>query len=674
MLKRWIVHWIVMLAVIGAAIGPWAAAEEGTPPAAGSALASSLSPYLRLHADDPVAWREWDPGLLAEARQRNLPLFISSGYYACHWCHVMHQESFLDAAIAERLNRDFIPVKLDREMHTALDDFLLEFVRALQGVAGWPLNVVVLPTGDVLAGVIYAPRDDFEDFLQRITTQLATDEATWFALARTARDELLQRQRDGELVLSAERAGRLPERLAQRWHAQADVLAGGFGDQAKFPHAPWLEALLTARIHGLGLADWDDFLALTLDEMARAGLRDVLGGGFFRYSETPDWGVPHFEIMLEDQAQLARLYLRAARHYGRPDWAMLGLETLMFVLRDMRREQDGWLVSALSAVDAQGVEGGRYLWSADQLDQALADVAHPVWVRHYFGLSGAPRFTQGHLPKQQQDWDAIAAQSGLTRAEVVRAVAQAAQALGEQRTSRRVSRDEKPLTGAHGLLLAAFAEAVIVIRDGISQDAGVWRPGQGAKADPAGERHSFQSAALGAWWLDQGVESAEIKTAAFDLATDLARAADPAALAVVLDADPDRAGAADLADWVYLAWGLQQWQQQVSGVEHDAQVQALLESIWDRFAEADGWRTAEEKPFPGMVAQRFLPERHRPSPSTLLQSLTQAYRSQSASLEAHWQAWDWRPTLRVERDPLAHAGLVILGSLDNGSRPIFLPQ
>lgn len=665
MLKRWIVHWIVMLAVAGGAIGPWAAAEEGASPAVGSALGSSLSPYLRLHANDPVAWREWNPGLLAEAQQRNLPLFISSGYYACHWCHVMHQESFLDAGIAERLNRDFIPVKLDREMHTALDDFLLEFVRALQGVAGWPLNVVVLPTGDVLAGVIYAPRDDFADFLQRITTQLATDEATWFDVARAAREELLQRQRDGELVLSAERAGRLLERLAQQWLAQADVLAGGFGDQAKFPHAPWLEALLTARMHGLGLEDWDEFLALTLDEMARAGLRDVLGGGFFRYSETPDWGVPHFEIMLDDQVQLARLYLRAARHYGRPDWAMIGLETLTFVLRDMRREQDGWLVSALSAVDAAGVDGGRYLWSAAQLDVALADLAQPEWVRHYFGLSGAPRFTQGHLPRQQQDWDAITAASGLSRVEVVHAITQGAKRLRDQRALRPVPRDEKPLTGVHGLALAAFAEAVVVIRDGIPQGAGVWRPGQVPEpvAHSARGRDSAQDAALGAWWLDQGVESAVITTAAFDLAADLARVADPAALAVVLDTDLDRAGAADLADWVYLAWGLQQWQQRVHGVEQDAQVLVLLESIWSRFAEVDGWRTAEVKPFPGMVAQRFLPERHRPAPSTLLQALTEIYRSQSATLEVHWQGWDWRPTLRVERDPLAHAGLLILGAL-----------
>jgi len=580
-----------------------------------AALQQSISPYLRLHADDPVHWREWNPEMLEEAQQTDRPLLISSGYYACHWCHVMQEESFKDAGIAERLNRDFIPVKIDRELHTALDHYLIEFLRATRGIAGWPLNVVVLPTGDAVAGVVYAPRDDFARFLDGITEQRRRDGEALAALARAARLELTERLRAGEEPLSATRAQRLPQALWAAMEREADFLAGGFGDQSKFPRAPELQALLQARETGRAPPWADEFLEVTLDEMARAGLRDVLGGGFFRYSETPDWGRPHFEIMLEDQAQLAQVYLRAARQFDRDDWATVGRDALDFVLRDMALETPGTFASALSAIDEAGREGGVYLWTQAQVEEALAGHPEPELVRTWFGLDGALRFDYGHLPLETGGLDAIAARFDLEPEAAASLIEAGRRALRSHRDARGLPRDEKALTGWHGLLLSAFAE----VAD---------HPSLG----PAG-------AAL----------AARLQ----------ATAEDPEDLALLLDLPPERAGAAELSDYADLAQGLHDWSV-ATGSGPDARVTALLETAWSRFRDADGWKALKEQPLPGMVSQRFHPAVHRPSPTTRMLGLTQAYADQSDVLAEHLEAIDPRPGRAVETTPQQHAGLILL--------------
>lgn len=580
-----------------------------------AALAQSISPYLRLHADDPVHWREWSPELLEEARRTDRPLLVSSGYYACHWCHVMQEESFQDAGIAERLNRDFIPVKIDRELHTALDHYLIEFMRATRGIAGWPLNVVVLPTGDAVAGVVYAPRDDFARFLDGISEQRRRDGEALKALARAARLELTERLRSGEEALSATRAARLPQALWAAMEREADFLAGGFGDQSKFPRAPELQALLEAREQRRAPPWADEFLEVTLDEMARAGLRDVLGGGFFRYSETPDWGRPHFEIMLEDQAQLARVYLRAARQFDRDDWAGIGRDALAFVLRDMALDTPGAYASALSAIDEAGREGGVYLWTPEQVEKALAGHPEPGLVQAWFGLEGALRFDYGHLPLEMASLDVLAGRFDLSPEAAAALIEEGRRALRAHRAARGLPRDEKELTGTHGLLLSAFAE--------VADDP---------ELAPAGEA----------------------------LAVRLRAAADdPEDLSLLLDLPPEAAGAPELSDFAYLAQGLHDWSV-ATGTAPDAGVAALLETAWSRFRDADGWQALEEQPLPGMVAQRFQPAVHRPSPTTRILALSQAYAEQSAVLAERRDAADLHPGRAVETAPQEHAGLILL--------------
>jgi uncharacterized protein len=580
-----------------------------------SNLAESISPYLRLHADDPVAWREWSPALLEEARATNRPLLISSGYYACHWCHVMQEESFRDAGIAERLNRDYIPVKVDRELHAALDHYLLEFLRATRGSAGWPLNVVILPTGDALAGVVYAPRDDFASFLDRITSRLRQEGEALTALAREGRLELTDRLRAGETALSESRAVRLPQALWTAMEREADFLAGGFGDQSKFPLAPALDALLQAREQGRAPGWADEFLAVTLDEMARAGLRDVIGGGFFRYSETPDWGRPHFEIMLEDQAQLARLYLRAARLFDRGDWAGIGRETLVFVLREMQLDEPAAFASGLSALDDAGREGGVYLWTPEQVDGALDGHPHPALVRAWFGLEGNPTFDGGFLPKHRQSLAAVARRLGLSEEEAGELASAGRRALLEWRHGRGLPRDEKPLTGLHGLMLSALAE----LRD-----------------DPV------------------------MGTTGAGLAARLRAVAEaPGTLPQLLDQPAYAAGGAELSDYAYVAQGLHDWAA-AGGAEGDPAVLALLETAWADFTDADGWRAARELPLPGMVAQRFHGATHRPSPTTLILALTRVYSGDSELLDERLEGLDLRPGRAIETAPREHAGLILL--------------
>jgi uncharacterized protein len=583
--------------------------------APGSPLAESISPYLRLHADDPVAWREWSPALLEEARATGRPLLVSSGYYACHWCHVMQEESFRDKGIAERLNRDFIPVKIDRDLHGALDHYLLEFLRATLGSAGWPLNVVILPTGDALAGVVYAPRDDFAAFLDRVSDRLRTQGEPLATLAREARMELKARLREGEEPLSESRAARLPQALWAAMEREADLLAGGFGSQSKFPQAPALEALLRALDEGRAPGWAAEFLGVTLDEMAGAGLRDVLGGGFFRYSETPDWGRPHFEVMLEDQAQLARVYLRAARLLARPDWADVGLETLHFVLGEMSLNGHAGFASALSALDDTGREGGAYLWTPEQVAAALRDHPGPEVVSAYFGLDGVPTFDAGHLPKRRVSLESVAERFELPVERARELVAHGRRDLLEARRARGLPRDEKPVTGLHGLLLSALAEAY---------------------AEP------------------------ELAEAGEALAGRLRRLAErPEELSLLLDLRHEVAGAAELADYAYVARGLHDWAL-ATGDDTGSAVTGLLEAAWEGFADAEGWRASREQPLPGMIAQRFHPSLHRPSPSTELLALSRYHRDQSALIADRLADFDARPGRAIETVPIPHAGLILL--------------
>jgi uncharacterized protein YyaL (SSP411 family) len=328
-------------------------------------LAGAASPYLAMHADDPVAWQTWSADALARARTEGRLILVSSGFFACHWCHVLQQESFRAPAFAELINAAFLPIKVDREAEPALDAELRRAMQAISGRAGWPLNLILTPEGDPLYGFVYAPRAELMARLQRLHALWQANPDRLRTLAQGASAELRAQNAPATPISRAEARRLLREALM----AEADPLAGGFGHGAKFPHAPRLLAALRLLEQQPDDA-LEAFVTTTLEAMAQGGLRDQLGGGFFRYTIDPDWQLPHFEQMLIDQALLARVYLRAGRLFGRSDLRALGHDLIRVILRDFAHPGSGF-VAALSAVDAQGVEGGGYLWDDAALGAVL---------------------------------------------------------------------------------------------------------------------------------------------------------------------------------------------------------------------------------------------------------------------------------------------------------------
>lgn len=420
------------------------------PVAAGAAdpvnqLADHPSPYLALHGHDPVAWQEWNADTLARAKRENKLLFVSVGYFACHWCHVMQRESYKNPQIAALLNRDFIPVKVDRELNSGLDDAMQTFSAQLNGVAGWPLNAFVTPEGYPAFAVLYAPPDDFRKLLTHLAGRWAADPAGIRRLARQVAPPPALRPARAPLT-SARTARAWQQFIAGVWQ-EADTLHGGLGQVSKFPMAPQLHALL-ARQAQQPDARLAAFLRLTFDQMAARGLRDHVGGGFFRYTTDPEWDTPHFEKMLYDNAHLAVLYLHAATVLRQPRYREIARSTLDFMQTELL-DASGGLYSSTSAVDAAGREGATYLWEPDELKRHLSPEAYAA-ARRVWRLDAPRSFDDGYLPAEYRT----------PTADERRLLADAARILRPLRQARSLPKDDKLNAGLNGLALSAFSQAI----------------------------------------------------------------------------------------------------------------------------------------------------------------------------------------------------------------------
>ncbi len=343
--------------------------------ASGALAANQLrghpSPYLALHGEDPVDWKTWQDEIFTRAKAENRLIFVSIGYFSCHWCHVMQRESYRDQAIAAVLNRGYIAVKVDRELDPDLDQRLISFVEKIRGSAGWPLNVFLTPDGYPVTGFTYLPRANFIEVLQQL-------EAEWRSkheqISAAAQEFFLTQMQDFEnqaFMAPDIPARQLVDAFVSQAMLAADEMQGGFGDTSKFPNVPQMGALLDiiSRFPQLD-RDVADFVQLTLHSMTTKNLYDHVNDGFFRYTTDPDWQTPHYEKMLYDNAQLATLYLRAHRLWPDKGYADIALRTLDFVETSLRHP-DGGYMSSLSAVDRSDKEGGAYLWTRDQLEGRL---------------------------------------------------------------------------------------------------------------------------------------------------------------------------------------------------------------------------------------------------------------------------------------------------------------
>ena len=418
-------------------------------------LGSHPSPYLALHGDDPVAWQVWSESVFEKARQENKLVYVSVGYFSCHWCHVMQRESYRNPQIAQMLNRDFLPVKVDRELQPALDETLMDFVRKTQGRGGWPLNVFLTPEGYPLYAVLYLPPDSFAKVIRQLDAIWREDSEHLTAMARPVGSDDFPDSAGQVDPVQVASLGKSFEKMALSF---ADTFEGGFGDQSRFPHVPQLEYLLDRYQHRAS-APVREVLKSSLDAMAWRGLRDHVDGGFFRYTVDPGWSQPHFEKMLYDNAQLASLYLRAGQVLQREDYIEVGLSTLDF-MADHMLSDNGAMVASLSAIDAQGREGAYYLFDLETLQRTLHKDELEV-LRTTWSLDGPAPFEEGYLLVSQLPLNQVANTLGRPLADVRTLLAGAMAKLRTLRRARGLPVDDKQLAGWNALALQAFVAASV---------------------------------------------------------------------------------------------------------------------------------------------------------------------------------------------------------------------
>jgi uncharacterized protein YyaL (SSP411 family) len=412
-------------------------------------LAGETSPYLLQHAHNPVDWYPWGPEALARAKDEDKPIFLSIGYAACHWCHVMERESFEDAATAADLNRDFVAVKVDREERPDLDQVYMAAVQAMTGGGGWPMSVFLTPDGKPFYGGTYFPPEPAHG-MPAFRQVLAGVVKAW----HDERDEVLAA--GGRMVSSLIEHNQtvssddvptreLLDTATAAIEAGFDATNGGWGRAPKFPQPMTIEYLLrraatTGDTRPLAVA------RRNLDAMAAGGIHDQLGGGFHRYATDAIWLVPHFEQMLYDNAQLARVYTHAFALTGDARYRDVAIGTLDYLLRELRRD-DGTFAASQDA-DTEGVEGATFVWTAAEIREVLGD--------------DAPLFTAAYDVTEPGNWEG---RTILRRvlpiggdAQEARLAAARERLLEVRQKRAQPARDDKALAAWNGLAIAALAE------------------------------------------------------------------------------------------------------------------------------------------------------------------------------------------------------------------------
>jgi uncharacterized protein YyaL (SSP411 family) len=427
-------------------------------------LADETSPYLKQHAHNPVDWYPWGPEALERARKLDRPIFLSVGYSACHWCHVMEHESFENAETARILNEHFISIKVDREERPDIDQIYMTAVQLLTGQGGWPMSVFLTPDLKPFYGGTYFPPDERygRPSFKRVLLALAD---TW----RTRRDELVRSA--GEITQHVQEAGKVrgqTSALDVRLLRDAvtylrrifDSTYGGFGGAPKFPHTTDLRLLLRAWKR-FGDDEALEMARLTLNRMASGGIYDHLGGGFHRYSTDERWLVPHFEKMLYDNALLSVAYLEAFQATGEPLYRQVVEDTLAYVLREMT-SREGAFYSAQDA-DSEGVEGKSFVWSAEEVNGVLGEPAASEFT-YVYDVTPSGNWEGRNILHRNKTDEQDARMLNMPLSELRRIVREARFRLLEVRNRRvQPGRDEKILTSWNALMIKAFAEAAQVL-------------------------------------------------------------------------------------------------------------------------------------------------------------------------------------------------------------------
>jgi uncharacterized protein YyaL (SSP411 family) len=429
-------------------------------------LAHETSPYLRQHAHNPVDWYPWGEEALRRARELDRPIFLSVGYSACHWCHVMEHESFEDPEVGQLLNDHFVSIKVDREERPDLDQVYMTAVQLLTRHGGWPMSVFLTPDlKPFYAGTYFPPGERYGGQLPSFKRVLRSIIQAWQAQRDALEAQAGQLTEHVQLVSQVEPGTReLDAELLRRAAAQLrrafDATYGGFGSQPKFPHPMDLRLLLRVWKR-FGDDDALHMVRKTLDGMALGGMYDHLGGGFHRYSTDRRWLVPHFEKMLYDNALLTAAYLEGYQATGEPFYREAVEETLAYVLREMT-SPEGPFYSTQDA-DSEGEEGKFYVWSAGEIKQALGDDPAAAFAAVY-DVTPEGNWDGHNILNRSRRLAQDARMLGMDEAELRGRLDEARRRLYEVR-SRRVwpGRDEKVLTSWNGLMITAFAQAAAVL-------------------------------------------------------------------------------------------------------------------------------------------------------------------------------------------------------------------
>ena len=420
-------------------------------------LAAETSPYLRQHRDNPVDWYPWGPDAFAAAKERNVPILLSVGYSACHWCHVMAHECFEDNEVAEQMNKLFVNIKVDREERPDVDAVYMDAVQAMTGRGGWPMTVFMTPDAEPFYGGTYFPKDAFLKLMDAIDD-----------VYRTRPDDI--RQNVAALVEAIDSSSKIEpaddlpgvedlNKAVQALGGAFDEEWGGFGQAPKFPSTFNLELMLRACLSTSGDAP-KQIVGTSLDAMASGGMYDHIGGGFARYSVDREWLVPHFEKMLYDQALLCGIYLHALIVLGQTQWRQVLEETIDYVLTELRHP-DGGFYSAEDAdspdEQGHGVEGLFYTWTPDEVRAALpnTDPGTVEALLDWYDITDAGNFEGRSIPNRMSARGQLARTPEL---DTVRSQLHTARARRE-----RPGLDDKVLTEWNALFLSTLTQAASVL-------------------------------------------------------------------------------------------------------------------------------------------------------------------------------------------------------------------
>jgi uncharacterized protein len=426
-----------------------------------NALIHETSPYLLQHAHNPVDWLPWGEAAFEAARTRDMPILLSVGYSACHWCHVMERESFENPTIAALMNQHFICIKVDREERPDVDSVYMNAVQVMTGQGGWPMTVFMTPNGKPFYGGTYFPPEDrygrpgFPRVLQSLsdTWQNRRDDILANANDLTNHLQNLERNKPASEINTG-----VLEKAFQTMESNFDPKYGGFGGAPKFPNPGTLEFLAQYH-HRTKDPNALEMLTTTLDGMAQGGMYDQIGGGFARYSTDERWLVPHFEKMLYDNAQLVVTYLHAYQITQDFKYRLIVLQTLTYVRREMT-DSSGGFYSAQDA-DSEGVEGKFFVWSQVEIRDVLGDDSRLFELA--YGVTEHGNWEHSNVLTRALTDEQIAAQFELELEDVQDSIEASIIKLFVAREKRiKPSLDDKILTSWNGLMLKAFALAARV--------------------------------------------------------------------------------------------------------------------------------------------------------------------------------------------------------------------